>query len=386
MSFFIDRLCIYQDHNRLLPMLGDNGFARIDLETGDIDLDNINVKRKKIEGSFSSSVMVRCNGHVVNVEGNPSRWQRIDNLFGLDTFDECIAVYNQILHRLGLPPFTKNTEVNLMPSRTGTHLRKGNGAVITHIDFTKNHVVGNGNEQSFIAGLSTMSINRSVAPYLYPNRNTVEWFSKSIQGKGSSFRYSKVYAKAADMIKRRKERISKADYEMVQYYDRLTAWVIERGIAREEHSFKSKFLNQYNLNLWGLVNESDFAPYLECITDITKRLEVSHMNYETIAEQLIDQGVVKTKQAANCTMSYYMLWAHGHEIDKTKRQYFEHRKRLKQIGIDIGVKLDISRSPIRLKDAQVIEVKPLTLSDMPDWYIKPQSNAADNVVQLFRAA
>ncbi|EKG45573.1 fumarate reductase iron-sulfur domain protein, partial [Vibrio cholerae HC-55A1] len=29
--------------------------------------------------------------------GNPSRWQRMDNLFGLTTLDECVEIYNHVL-------------------------------------------------------------------------------------------------------------------------------------------------------------------------------------------------------------------------------------------------------------------------------------------------
>ena len=104
---FIDRLFIQQDHPEGgLPLVGEHKIERVDLTTGEKLPPSVN--QKILEGSFSTKLTIRCNGQRVRVEGNPSRWQRLDNLFGLTTIDECVAVYNHILSKYDLPPFTKS--------------------------------------------------------------------------------------------------------------------------------------------------------------------------------------------------------------------------------------------------------------------------------------
>lgn len=90
---------------------------RVELETGERLPPSVN--QKILEGSFSTKLTIRCDGTRVRVEGNPSRWQRIDNLFGLQTLDECVAVYNHVLATYDLPPFTKNTRFSHRQSADG---------------------------------------------------------------------------------------------------------------------------------------------------------------------------------------------------------------------------------------------------------------------------
>ena len=191
-SFFIDRLSIQQDHLQGgLPLVGRHVIERIDLETGERLPTTVN--QKIIEGSFSTKLTIRCDGQRVRVEGNPSRWQRMDNLFGLTTLDECIEVYNHVLAIYGLPPFTKNTQLyhRQTPEKKASKL-VGNGAEITAIDWTVNHEVGKGNEQSFIRGMSSMQIGRGRKPKLYPDGNTCNW------GEASTWNMTKLYNKAVE--------------------------------------------------------------------------------------------------------------------------------------------------------------------------------------------
>ncbi|WP_041067153.1 hypothetical protein [Thiolapillus brandeum] len=100
---FIDWLSVTQEHPEGgLPVVGKEMITKYDLQTGQILRDSPN--SKPLEGSYSTYLLVRCDGSKVSVEGNPSRWQRPDNLFGLQTFDDCIQVYNLVLKDLGLPP------------------------------------------------------------------------------------------------------------------------------------------------------------------------------------------------------------------------------------------------------------------------------------------
>jgi hypothetical protein len=59
------------------------------------------------KGSFCDVVSISIRGSLLKVSGNPSRWGRLDNLFGLPTLDSCVSVFNTILAEIGLPQFTK---------------------------------------------------------------------------------------------------------------------------------------------------------------------------------------------------------------------------------------------------------------------------------------
>lgn len=372
-GFFIDKLNVYQDHHLSaadFPILGEVKHYRVDTVTGDSkDIS----KFVGLEGSYSSYLSIKVNGSRVEVYGNPSRWGRIDNLFGLATLDECLAVYNGVLLSLGLPPFTKCTQYIHYSGKDGHSVNKtADGAIIRHIDFTRNMAVGKGNERPFLKGLSTQSINRSISPFLYPDENTVEWYGKNAQKNGSRYRYVKVYNKTSDLLRHLRERTNNQSHADINYYNDLVQFTASHGVVREEHSFKSMYLKEKSLFAWGLFNEQAFHDELQTITNIRKHLSVANMKFQTIADQLLEQGVCKSTQSANATAMYYNLWLHGEYFDKTKRQYFEHRKRLLNLGIDIGVKLDISRAPIRLKECQEIEVKPLAI---PDFYRMPTTIA-----------
>lgn len=370
-GFFIDKLNVTQDYlkeGERLKFVGKQGAYFFDLDTGETRKEPF-ISDLKLEGSFSSMVVVKCDGYRISVYGNPSRWGRIDNLFGLKTFDECITVYNRILEGLGLPGFTKCTTFSFRTSHNGGKNEKVyNGAILKHIDFTRNWSVGEGNERPFMKALSAHSVSRSISPYLYPNENTVEWYGKNIQKNGSTYRYVKVYTKTADLLRHQKKHCKGANFDDVEYYYRLVAYTAKLGVVREEHSFKREYLSRHDMSAYGLVKESDFKEELQVITEIRKRLEVSKMTYESMAEQLLECGACKNRQSANSTQMIYLMWLHGEHTGVGRSQYAVHKKRLLQVGVDISQKLDISRAPLRLKSCDIIEVKPL---DMPSWYRAP---------------
>jgi len=387
-GFFIDKLCVTQDHapivehrtiinsdgketveTFIIPSISKVGAYRnwrTDLQTGQT---TESIGELKYEGSYSSSLQIRSDGFRVSVYGNPSRWGRIDNLYGLKTIDECISVYNHILEGLGLPLFTKCTKYYYYIGKEGTKAYKtADGAIIKHIDFTRNLAVGKGNERAYNKALSTQSIGRSVPPFLYPDENTVEWYGANIQKNGSTYRYIKVYTKTADLLRNQKKLCKGVEQDDRDYFDDLLQFTVKNGVIREEHSFKREYLKKHDLFAYGLFDETAFIGELQVITDIRKRLEVNNMKYETIAQQLLDEKICTNRQSANSTQMYYSMWLHGEYMDKTKSQFREHKRRLLQIGIDISVKLDITRAPLRLKSTEVIEVKTI---EAPSWYRQP---------------
>lgn len=365
--YFIDQLFMQQDYpDGGLPFVGTHVIERIDMETGEKLPPNVN--QKILEGSYSTKLTIRCNGNRVRVEGNPSRWQRMDNLFGLNTLDDCVDIYNHVLARYDLPAFTKNTRLfhRQTPDGKSSSLF-GDGAEITLIDWTQNHMIGQGKEASFIRGMSSMQIGRGREPKLYPNGMTCNW------GEASEWAMTKLYCKAFELKKHLKKNKRKKDattLEQLHYVEQLIAYCEEQGVVREEHSLRQKLLKRHNLQFYGLVTEQDFHAHLTDIENAMKTLHATHDTHQSIAHQLVEAGAVDTLRKANATLSYFTMWQHGSDLREilNRSQFFEHKARLKQIGIDISRPFDVSRMCPTLKRSEVIEVKPLSI---PDWYQLP---------------
>ncbi|MEM1402246.1 MAG: phage/plasmid replication protein [Pseudomonadota bacterium] len=371
MTWFIDKLSMHQEYPEGgLKLIGKHGVLRYDLATGDRIADTVN--SLPLEGSYSSVLTIRSNGSSVSVTGNPSRFNRLDNLFGFERLDDCVAVYNQILLSLDLPPFTKSTRVSFLQSADGTKAQSvSDGAIIRSLDWTRNWNVGQGNELAFLRGLASQTIGRGLLPHLYSNGYTVDWRSNKsqYQGRGSTYRYDKAYLKAQDLLTHRAKRLRYANQEDIDYYDRVIQYCQDHGIVREEQSKKAPWLKKHDtLAHYGRCDEADFLPYLNDIHSAIQRLEVQDMTYETIAEQLLEQGICKSTQAANSTESYYLKWLHGTDLDRSKSQYHVHRNRLLRLGIDISIPHDISRQSPQIKLGEVISVTPAL---MPHWYRQP---------------
>jgi hypothetical protein len=360
--WFIDKLNVQQSHDFDLPVIGEHGILRYDIATGETISDT--PRSKTLEGSYSSSIQISSNGNKVCVRGNPSRFNRTDNLFGYTTFDQCIGVYNKILGELGLPPFTKCklTGYRQNPEDKKAQKLTSGGALLDHVDFTRNFAVGAGSERAFIRGLSSHKIGKGREPKLYPNGMTVDW------GVGSEYTYRKVYCKSFDLKKHRGKRlkgVSDTDYD---YYDALTAWCDEIGMLREEHSFKQKFMRRHELQYYGITRESDFYSHLGDIEQAMQRLSVMNTRYDMIANKLIEEGVVKSVQAANSTQCVYLKWLHGDDLGMGKSQFYEHRRRLLSLGIDISLPNDMTRTPLTIRTNELIDVQVVT---PPAWYRMP---------------
>ena len=173
----IDGLHMYQDHDFDLPGLGGLRSCIYDAQTGEVHVDR--ESPYTFEGSHTTSIKINLSGRRVTISrGNPSKINRLDNLFGYETVDECVFVYNQILLSLGLPPFTKCTKTWQLTGKDGKRvLTVSDGAVITEIHTTTNKSVGQGNVSDYLRGISTQRLRNSI-PHLAPNGCTVQWLSK----------------------------------------------------------------------------------------------------------------------------------------------------------------------------------------------------------------
>ncbi|MNE55662.1 Phage X family protein [compost metagenome] len=94
------------------------------------------------------------------------------------------------------------------------------------------------------------------------------------------------------------------------------------------------------------------------------------MDFETISQHLVSQGVVDNTKAANTTAQYAFAWMHGQRFDLNKAAVKVHRARLRKIGIDIANPCDVTRfRPVVSVREEAIQTVDLLV--MPTWYRRP---------------
>lgn len=365
---FIDWLTVHQDFSEALPFVGPHEILVRCTETGEV----IHSKQPTFqhEGSFSTTVQIRISGNRITVSGNPSRFDRIENLFGLTSFDDAIAVYNRILSGLGLPEFTKCTRVFYSQQPTGKATRLSDGAVFTEVHITSNRGVGLDCEDEYLRALSSLPYRNSV-PRLHSNGKTVDWLTKS--GKGGRLIYPSAYNKAHELALHALPKLKRKfgeDSPEYRYLNLIIDYCRSHGVIRFEQKMKSEFLRRENLNFYGFCSLNDFRKYHDDFLNIDSKLSVETMNLETITQRLMREGICETIRAANTTALYAIQWMHGAKFDLTKRQVKEHRSRLRKIGVDIALVCDLTKfSLVTVRSHSTINVRPLPI---PDFYQRPQ--------------
>lgn len=371
---FYDWLSCSQTFDQELPHLSDTAFMVIDTKTSEI----ISEKRPKvkIEGSYSTSINVQVSGNTLRVWGNPSRINRIDNLFGYTHIDDCFAAYNSVLVPLGFPPFTKCTKIQSFytQGRTGKPVQvlTPNGAVIHEVHITTNVSVGAGNEDAYLSGLSIHRLRNSL-PRLHTNGKTVDWLTP----KGhASLIYHSVYNKAYEIELKHLAKIQKlygVDSPEFDYLSRVHEFCVNQGVVRFEQKVKPRYLTRNNMQFWGYSDLSPLENEHQKFLDTQNKLQVSKMNLQTIADELLAHEIVKSPVAANTTAYYFNLWMSGHQFDFTKSSVKTHRARLRLLGIDIANKCNLSLlTPVRVKEVREINASP---TQIPDFYMEAKRYA-----------
>jgi len=370
---FIDWLKIVQDFPvDSIPLRYRERYVRIDLESGAYtDEEHEKSHQIRHSGSYSSSIGIRVRQGRVEVNGNPSRFNRVDNLFGYRTIDECVSVYNMILLELGLPIFTKCTKIHHHQSKDGKRaISSSDGAIIQEIHITSNRAVGEGNEEQYLKGLSTLNYRNSV-PKLHSNGCTVDWSSKLGNNR---LIYPSVYKKSNEIGLHGLPKIKRqfgSHSEEYKYLKNILNYCAKQGVVRFEQKIKSEYLRRENLSFYGLLDLSHFNRIHHDYVNLDTKLKVDSMKFETISEQLLREKICTSTQSSNITAMYAIQWMHGQPMDLSKTQVKTHRARLRRIGIDIGRPCDLSKfSPIIVRETQEIVVKDLPI---PSWYKKPVS-------------
>ena len=325
---FCDWLSIYQEHLAKLPVINDGAVFGVD-QNGQVQWTTL--AKAKIEGSYDTTIYIKCDGSRVVLEGNIGRFRRPDNVFGYSVI-QCIQIANALLAEHGLPPFTEPR----FDSYAGLYR---DGAVITRIDLTCNYETGSlKNARKILAYLSGQDSSRRAHAHTY-GESGVTW------NEGSKFWYAKIYLKA--------ESLGDLATQEIQYYTQQT------GLLRHEISLKSRYLRQHKLqhiNQWITDRLGKEVTDMENViynrfTDILHRGTACSTQLEDIPKNL---GNIAIAWRAGKD-----VWNDQHYSDRTRRRW---RKQLLQYGIDIKQPSNITTLNTRLN---VLELKQATA---PSWY------------------
>lgn len=368
---FIDWLKVSQEFDYDLPVVCDIVNKTIDTLTGEV----ISTRQPSFrhEGSHSSRVQIHIQGRKVTVDGNPSRLNRHDNLWGFETVGQCIAVYNDLLAQYGLPPFTRCTRFEIRQGESGAKSSQlwADGCCIHRIDLTTNIAVGKGNETAYLRGLATQRIGHSIGR-LFPNGKSVDW-TTSGSGKGARLQYRKAYDKSFEILDKHLPKVKRAFGEQsseFKYAQDIYNYASETGIVRLEQELKNEFLSRERLCFWGLFDEGRYHTLHKEFLNIDDRLKVTKMDYASIAQQLVLEKIVSSTKAAHTTAWYAHLWMTGQQFDFSKNQVRVHAARLNRIGINIRNACDIATfSTVFIREMQ--EINPVKDIAPPSWYKRP---------------
>lgn len=355
---FIDWIKAYQEYPEDLPPApGGVILVRYDAEHGD------EIGRSApaflAEGSYCTTFRIHVCGRKITVDGNPSRINRLDNVFGIPTLEGCFRVINSVLADLGYPAMTKCTTVKRMQNQSAL----ADGAVIQRLDLTSNFYVGQGNERAYLRGISSQRFRHSIG-YLYPDGNTCVWTPKGGE-KAGRLVYPGNYAKAAELDAHLLPKIKRTfgeDSDEYAYVKQLRDWCASVGMVRAEIKLKSEFLKREQLCYWGLFDERRLVEIHGDFLKVGDKMTLNAFDTVSITQELINQGICKSVQAAGRTAGYAYEWMHGATFDFNKSAVKEHRARLRRLDIDIKIPYDASRyGVVFIRNVREVEVT----HDMP---------------------
>ncbi len=368
---FYDSLTAEQTHNFEMPIKSDYHRIVVDTLTGEHKGTSQPIMQHR--GSYSSKVDIILRDNTLKIQGNASRYNRPDNLFGLTRLDDCFSIYNDILKSLDLPIFTPCTKTFHRQSEDGAKVQTfSDGVMIKRVDMTTNRSVGKGNEPDFIRACSTQTYKRQKG-HLSSNGNTCQWLNKS--DKAGYREYVKLYGKAHEMtihaLPKCKREFGENSDEY-RYLLKVYEYCVEEGVARLEQELKSEYLRENGFRYYGLFSEEELKQEHNEFLGIDSKLEVSEMTIEHINETLLRKGICLSTLAANTTTSYFYRWMNGESFDFIMSAPRLHASRLNKIGIDIRTPFDVLRhSPVVVREAKII--RPTNLL-VPSFYKLPKTN------------
>jgi hypothetical protein len=332
---FIDWINISQTHEAGgLPVVS-SGFKTDTDENAEI-LSQFR-KKKWIEGSHSTAVMILCDGNTVTFSGNIGRLGRKDNVFNLD-FDQTIQKLNALCDSLGLPHFSSG---KVYMDRDGK--RQTTGAVVTKLDATCNYLTGSpenlGALQNWLEG-QTMAYIRKGRKL---GATTTVWGSR----KG---RYQlEAYDKAQEMLDHAKGDLKKQEVKDSQIYK----YCKENGVLRVELKMARQALEQNGMRFLEEIDMNKITRLFDEKTEILQRGRRLEKSFE------VEQLPRKLRQTAQVYLAGGDV-----RIGVSDSTFKRQAKALREFGIDIATAYNVTRLPIKIREITIQQ------AIAPDWYWK----------------
>lgn len=334
---FVDWINIHQKHGGL-PDLNGGFFMELDVsDDGALVEKWKTAKHYRVEGSYSTALMLRSGAGQVELRGNVGRWCRSDNVFNLD-FDGVIRRSNQILDCYGLPVFSDDGDY--WTDKDGKV--RSNGAAVTRLDLTRNYSTGSPNDAvRFMAWLDGQSL-----PYIRRGRkvgsSTVQWGSN----KG---RYKLIaYNKAQEMLDHAKNDEQRAEIKK----SRIFEYCYFQGIVRVELKVGRLELEERGLRFLGDVNMEKLQGLFD------EKVAFLHN-----AKAQEDLDLSDLPAAVRLTFAAYQNAVDVSQILEP-RTLSRHAKLLRPYGVDILSAPDVQRLRTQVRELTIQAV------DAPEWYWK----------------
>lgn len=298
---FIDWITVSQHHGEGTPeyigglrfVLDEDGAPAVESGAG-----------RQVKGSFDSSCRVTSHGGWVRFSGNPARWNKPDNLFGME-LDSSMAVVNSIMDRCGLPNFTKGLPMD-QSARTGAdlHAPAWTGAAFSELHLTRNYSAGS----DMLARLAIRSYAARSAAYLRKGVHgdeSVTW--------ANTRRRVKAYRKGPEMAVHAKS-------------SPYVEWATTGGIVRHEVELKRRLLSETGLRYWGNCDMGTLHNLFDRETAVLRRPDCS---LDPMAIEAVEPRVRLT----------YAAWLRGEDVRSLlpRATFYRHRKSLADCAsIDIA--------------------------------------------------
>lgn len=327
--FFVDWLTISQEHPEGGLPLVDAGAVWATDEAGEVKWRT--VRRVVHEGSYETSLSVRCDGARVELSGNVGRFGRPDNVWGFG-LSECLARANEVLAEYGLPPFSAGQQHHRV-TKNGIR-SEWTGARISRIDLTANYETGSeANAHALLQYLATQHKSKQRGRTCGQG-STVDW------GRGSRRQYWKAYIKHLEMLHH-----GCSNVELVNYCQAV-------GLVRFEGTIRSNALTDIGAAYLGDYLSGWSMPQLVRLFDESAQIL-------TRAEKVTDD-LDCLPRSVRCTARDYLAgMAVGSNLSRAT--FYRHRAQLLKYGIDIAMP---NITPFKPR-VQVIELKPAA---RPSWY------------------
>ncbi|WP_423824058.1 phage/plasmid replication protein [Salinisphaera sp. SPP-AMP-43] len=347
MSWSVDWLSVSQDHQAGCSVLGADFVIHTDPESGQVTREHI--VGYQHQGSHDSSLRIRSDGYRVEISGNPSRYNRPDNVFGFKTVNECMALYNELLRDLGLPEFTKGH--GLDRAKSGT-VKVVDGARFSRVDLAWNYEAGSSaNVAHALRGLSASS--RRGSAFLVGKDGMVYSGAKD-------YVRVKYYDKAKEMQSHSRKACAKDETRRT-----VQAWAESVGLLRFEVELGRKYLLEHQMNGW-IMWDDERAQAIAAGYDKVRDMTFATTDYQHIADDLENRFEFKPGRALKAQHAA-LAWLAGEDLRQSmsKSAFYRVTADLRLVGVDVRAPCNVAALPVRVR------VVDLSAAQVPSWYERP---------------